>query len=79
MMGVYPESNVNDLTEWQQQNAVPPMVGVDFSEWQQELGEKALPYGLNVFPIQQTGRDADFLLSLDSTNCPRFASEVAGL
>jgi hypothetical protein len=55
------------------------LVGVDFSEWQQELGEKALPYGLNVFPIQQLGRAADFLLSLDSHNCARYASEVASL
>jgi len=52
MMGLYPSSTVNDLTAWQQGNAVPPLEGVDFSEWQEELGASALPYGLNVFPIQ---------------------------
>jgi hypothetical protein len=73
MMGVWPESNVNDLTEWQQQNAVPPLDGVDFTQWQQELGAYALPYGLNIFPIQQLGRAADYVLSLDNVNCQRFA------
>ena len=52
MMGVYPESDANDLTDWQQGNAVPPIDGADFSAWQQELGAKALPFGLNTFPIQ---------------------------
>lgn len=33
MMGLFPASNVNDLTEWQQGNAVPPMQGVDFTQW----------------------------------------------
>lgn len=78
MMGLFPASNVNDLNEWQQQNAVPPLDGVDFTEWQKELGANALPYGLNIFPIQQVGREADFSLSLDSRNCPRYGAEIAG-
>ena len=50
-MGLYPANNQNDLNEWQQGNAVPPIEGADFSQWQAELGEKALPFGLNTFPI----------------------------
>ena len=46
MMGLYPANNQNDLTEWQQGNAVPPIKDADFSQWQAELGAKALPYGL---------------------------------
>ena len=52
MMGLYPESDLNTLTEWQQGNAVPPIEGADFSTWQEELGDQALPYGFNTFPIQ---------------------------
>lgn len=52
MMGMFPASDANNLTEWQQGNAVPPIKGADFSEWQAELGAAALPYGLNTFPIQ---------------------------
>ena len=33
MMGLYPTSTQNDLTEWQQTNAVPPVDGADFSDW----------------------------------------------
>jgi hypothetical protein len=33
MMGLYPETEANNLTDWQQQNAVPPIEGADFSEW----------------------------------------------
>ena len=33
MMGLYPSTHANDLTEWQQGNAVPPIEGADFSEW----------------------------------------------
>jgi hypothetical protein len=33
MMGFFPEGDDNDLTEWQQGNAVPPIEGADFSEW----------------------------------------------
>ena len=51
MMGLYPSTNANDLTEWQQGNAVPPIEGADFSKWQQELGAFALPFGLQTFPI----------------------------
>ena len=63
MLGLYPSTHANDLTEWQQKNAVPPIEGADFSEWQKELGAYALPYGLQTFPIQQTGFEADFMLS----------------
>ena len=52
MMGLYPSTKANDLTEWQQSNAVPPIAGADFSEWQKELGASALPHGLQTFPIQ---------------------------
>ena len=52
MMGLYPSTHANDLTEWQQSNAVPPIEGADFSEWQKELGAYALPHGLQTFPIQ---------------------------
>jgi hypothetical protein len=52
MMGFYPASNLNTLTEWQQSNAVPPIKGADFSKWQEELGSSALPFGFNTFPIQ---------------------------
>jgi len=34
MMGLYPWTHANDLTEWQQGNAVPPIEGADFSKWQ---------------------------------------------
>jgi len=51
MMGIYPFDEKN-LTEWQQGNAVPPVQGADFSAWQSELASYALPYGLNIFPIQ---------------------------
>ena len=46
MMGLYPATDANDLNEWQQKNAVPPIYGADFSKWQQELGAHALPHGL---------------------------------
>ena len=69
MLGLYPETTANDLTDWQQENAVPPMAGADFSTWQTELGAFALPYGLQTFPIQQTGFEADMMLSLTNMNC----------
>ena len=76
MLGLYPETSVNDLTEWQQENAVPPMAGADFSQWQAELGVHALPYGLQTFPIQQTGFEADMMLSLNSLNCPYYRDQM---
>lgn len=76
MMGLYPATKANDLTEWQQSNAVPPIAGADFSEWQKELGASALPYGLQTFPIQQSGFDKDFMLSLSERNCKSFASQM---
>lgn len=73
MMGLYPSTHANDLTEWQQSNAVPPIEGADFTKWQQELGASALPYGLQTFPIQQTGFEKDFVLSVNEKNCKRYA------
>lgn len=52
---------------------MPPIEGADFSEWQQELGAKALPFGLNTFPITQTGFEDDMMLSLGSRNCKKWA------
>lgn len=75
MMGLYPESTVNMLTEWQQGNAVPPIENADFSKWQEELGASALPYNINTFPINQTGLDQDWLLSLNMENCSRWKQE----
>ena len=72
MLGLYPATDANDLTEWQQGNAVPPIEGADFSQWQQELGAHALPYGLQTFPIQQSGFEKDFLLSVGEKNCPYY-------
>ena len=78
MMGLYPATDANDLTEWQQGNAVPPIEGADFSEWQKELGAHALPHGLQTFPIQQTGFEKDFTLSLSEKNCARYAAKIEG-
>ena len=33
MMGMFPASDQNNLTEWQQGNAVPPIKGADFTKW----------------------------------------------
>jgi len=76
MMGLYPATDANDLTEWQQNNAVPPMEGADFTEWQKELGAHALPFGLQTFPIQQAGMEADFLLSVSDRNCPYYTTKM---
>lgn len=76
MMGLFPATKANDLTDWQQKNAVPPMAGVDFSEWQRELGAHALPFGLQTFPIQQSGIEADMLLSVSDKNCPYYANNM---
>lgn len=73
MMGLYPGSNLNTLNERQQVVAVPPTAH-DYTQWQEELGEQALPFGLNTFPIFQTGRASDFVLATSVNNCPLFAS-----
>lgn len=74
--GLYPPStNINFLNEWQQRNAVPPLDNVlndQWTQWQQELGDKALPYGFNTFPINVQGHEDDYLLHLDGNNCPKF-------
>lgn len=41
------------------------------------MGVHSLPYGLNVFPINQYGRDGDYMLSLDMNNCPYFGQKWA--
>ena len=79
MMGLFPASNANNLTEWQQGNAVPPIKGASFTEWQKELGAAALPYGLNTFPIQQIGPEADTMLSMNSGNCARYGDRMRPL
>ena len=33
MMGLYPATTANNLNEWQQGNAIPPIAGADFMEW----------------------------------------------
>ena len=33
MMGLFPASTANNLDEWQQGNAVPPIKGADFTKW----------------------------------------------
>ena len=76
MMGIYPATTANNLTEWQQKNAVPPIAGADFTEWQQELGAFALPHGLQTFPIQQAGFESDFLLSTSQKNCKAFSTQM---
>lgn len=74
MMGLFPSSEENNLNEWQQGNAVPPIEGADFSKWQEELGAHALPFGLNTFPINQYGRASDYMLAASDFNCPKFDS-----
>jgi hypothetical protein len=54
---------------------VPPIEGADFSLWQNELGAKALPNGLNTFPIEQLGLEVDRMLSINADNCARFKTE----
>ena len=79
MLGIYPTNTDNDLSLWQQGNAVPPIAGADFSHWQQDLQEKALPYGFNTFPIEQTGLEADVFLSMNLNNCPLFANDFSDI
>lgn len=71
--GLYPPTtNINFLTEWQQRNAVPPLDNVlndQWTQWQQELGNSALPYGFNTFPINVQGHEDDYLLHADGLNC----------
>jgi hypothetical protein len=39
------------------------------------MGADALPYGLNVFPIEQLGLEVDRMLSINADNCERFKGE----
>jgi hypothetical protein len=71
MMGLFPGSQMNDLNAWEQNNAVPP-IDADYSQWQQELGDLALPFGFNTFPIYQYGPENDFTLAVSDLNCPKF-------
>ena len=79
MMGLFPASNANNLSDWQQTNAVPPIKGASFTQWQKELGAAALPYGLNTFPIQQIGPEADTMLAMNSLNCARYGQKMKNL
>jgi hypothetical protein len=54
---------------------VPPIEGFDFSPWIEEMGADALPFGLNVFPIEQLGIEVDRMLSINEDNCERFREE----
>jgi len=54
---------------------VPPIEGFDFTPWIEEMGADALPFGLNVFPIEQLGIDVDRMLSINEDNCDRFKAE----
>ena len=38
-----------------------------------------MPFGLNTFPIQQIGPEADVMLSINSGNCGRYASKIEPL
>lgn len=76
---VPPSTNINFLTEWQQRNAIPPLDNVlndQWTEWQQELGDKALPYGFNTFPINVQGHEDDYLLHSDGNNCPKINASL---
>lgn len=39
------------------------------------MGADALPYGLNVFPIEQLGPEVDRMLSINADNCSRYKAE----
>ena len=78
MMGMFPaDTTTNQLSEWQQQNAVPPIADFDFTPWITEMGTNALPYGFNVFPIEQLGIKVDRMLSINEDNCERFKKEFS--
>ncbi len=78
--GLYPPStNINFLNDWQQRNAIPPLDNVlndQWSQWQQELGNKALVNGFNTFPINVQGHEDDLMLHLDGNNCPKFNTSL---
>jgi hypothetical protein len=40
------------------------------------LGDKALPYGFNTFPINVQGHEDDYLLHTDGNNCPKFNASL---
>jgi len=63
MMGLYPGSALNTLDSFQKANAVPP-IEYDYSQWQNQLYQYALPYGFNTFAIFQVGRKEDFRLAV---------------
>lgn len=56
---------------------MPPIEGFDFSDWIAEAGADALPYGLNVFPIEQLGIEVDRMLSINEDNCERYKKEFS--
>jgi len=81
---MYPPFTNNDiLTQWQQDNAVPPLTEEAakywepyFTQWKAELGDKALLDGINVFPINMVGHDDDFMLRLNENNCVQWQKEL---
>ena len=51
---------------------MPPIQGIDWNLWQTFLGDQALPYGLNTFPIFAVGPAEDYVLAVSDFNCPLF-------
>ena len=49
LQGMYPPGRGPKLVD-EKNKAIPP-INYDFSQFQKELGDKALPYQMNVFPI----------------------------
>jgi hypothetical protein len=47
-----------------------------WSKWQEELGDKALPNGFNTFPINVMGPENDYLLGFSTDNCPVFGKAI---
>jgi hypothetical protein len=75
---------VNILSDWQQQNAIPPLTKQAmnywepyFEQWKSELGDKALLDGFNTFPINMYSHDDDLMLRLDEHNCATWKNLVS--
>jgi len=84
LVGIFPpESSDNILSDWQQQNAVPPLSkeAMDywapyFAEWQAELGDQALLDSINTFVILMDSHKDDLMLKLTANNCPAFGQAL---
>jgi len=69
-IGFYPPSSNNAiLDDFQQENAVPPLKGVNFTAEQKELGAPALKDAFTPFPIFSNYIGQDFHLHLRADNC----------